>query len=380
MDARRSAQVAARPASARGRHRGPAGAGNPALLCRRTGAAAAGARGRGGEGRHQRRRHQRSATAGAPLLAQCGACGDGLGAGQPAALSRGRGGARRARAAAATGRTYRRDCFRSARFRRSRMPAADGRKGVLLSTIAVHVEDAVARITLDRPDKRNAINDDMRNELTAAFAALDADPSVRVVVLTGAGSAFCAGGDLIASATPDPQRPRIVEPLDQFSKPVIAAINGLAFGGGLELALACDLRIAATGARFALPEVRIGSLPGSGGTQRLPAVIGPSLAAQMILTGEPIDAARALAAGLVTELCEPDKLLDVAMGHARTIARNAPLAVIAAKRALRVAAGTHRAENLDVERKLFNELALSEDRNEGRQAFREKRQPVFKGK
>jgi enoyl-CoA hydratase/carnithine racemase len=249
-----------------------------------------------------------------------------------------------------------------------------------LSTIAIHVEDAVARITLDRPDKRNAINDEMRTELTAAFAAFDADPSVRVVVLTGAGSAFCAGGDLSASAAPDPQRPRIVEPLDQFSKPVIAAINGLAFGGGLELALACDLRIAVTGARFALPEVRIGSLPGSGGTQRLPAVIGPSLAAQMILTGEPIDAARALAAGLVTELCEPDKLIDTAMGHARTIARNAPLAVIAAKRALRVAAGTHRAENLDVERKLFNELALSEDRNEGRQAFREKRPPVFKGK
>jgi enoyl-CoA hydratase/carnithine racemase len=249
-----------------------------------------------------------------------------------------------------------------------------------LSTIAVHVEDAVARITLDRPDKRNAINDDMRNELTVAFSAFDAEPSVRVVVLTGAGSAFCAGGDLSASVTPDPQRPRIVEPLDQFSKPVIAAINGLAFGGGLELALACDLRIAAVGARFALPEVRIGSLPGSGGTQRLPAVVGPSLAAQMILTGEPIDAARALAAGLVTELCEPDKLLDIAMGHARTIARNAPLAVIAAKRALRVAAGMHRAENLDVERKLFNELALSEDRDEGRQAFREKRQPVFKGK
>ena len=238
----------------------------------------------------------------------------------------------------------------------------------------------MARITLDRPDKRNAINDDMRTELTAAFAAFDADPSVRVVVLTGAGSAFCAGGDLSASAAPDPRRPRIVEPLDQFSKPVIAAINGLAFGGGLELALACDLRIAAIGARFALPEVRIGSLPGSGGTQRLPAVVGPSLAAQMTLTGEPIDAERALAAGLVSQLCAPEELIDTAMTLARTIARNAPLAVIAAKRALRVAAGMHRTENLDFERALFHELALTEDRNEGRRAFREKRQPVFKGK
>jgi enoyl-CoA hydratase/carnithine racemase len=199
-------------------------------------------------------------------------------------------------------------------------------------------------------------------------------------VLTGAGTAFCAGGDLSTTAAPDPQRPRIIEPLDQFAKPVIAAINGVAFGGGLELALACDLRIASHGARFALPEVRIGSLPASGGTQRLPAVVGPSLAAQMILTGEPIDAPRALAVGLVSELCEPAKLLDIAMAHARTIARNAPLAVLAAKRALRVAAGMHRAENLDFERALFNELALSEDRDEGRRAFREKRQPVFKGK
>jgi E-phenylitaconyl-CoA hydratase len=249
-----------------------------------------------------------------------------------------------------------------------------------LSTIEIAVDDAVALVTLNRPDKRNAVNDEMREEMGAAFARLDADASIRVAVLTGAGSAFCAGGDLIATATPDPRRPRIIEPLDQFSKPVIAAINGIAFGGGLELALACDLRIAAHGARFALPEVRLGSLPASGGTQRLPIAVGPSLAAQMILTGEPIDAARALAAGLVSELHEPDKLLDAAMAHARTIARNAPLAVIAAKRALRVAAGMHRAENLDFERGLFNELALTEDRAEGRRAFREKRPPVFKGK
>jgi enoyl-CoA hydratase/carnithine racemase len=171
-----------------------------------------------------------------------------------------------------------------------------------------------------------------------------------------------------------------VEPLDQFGKPVIAAINGLAYGGGLELALACDLRIASDAARFALPEVRIGSLPGSGGTQRLPAVVGATLAAQMILTGEPIDAQRALAAGLVSQLCEPEALLAAALAHARTIARNAPLAVIAAKRALRAAAGMHDAERLDFERKLFNALASTEDRNEGRRAFREKREPVFKGK
>jgi enoyl-CoA hydratase/carnithine racemase len=185
---------------------------------------------------------------------------------------------------------------------------------------------------------------------------------------------------LSASGTPDPNRPRVVEPLDQFDKPVIAAINGLAYGGGLELALACDLRIASSAARFALPEVRIGSLPGSGGTQRLPAVVGATLAAQMILTGEPIDAQRALAAGLVSQLCEPEALLAAALAHARTIARNAPLAVIAGKRALRAAAGMHDAERLDFERKLFNALASTEDRNEGRRAFREKREPVFKGK
>jgi (E)-benzylidenesuccinyl-CoA hydratase len=246
--------------------------------------------------------------------------------------------------------------------------------------IEIHREDAVALLTLNRPDKRNAVNDEMRAELTAAFAGFDADPSLRVVVLTGAGSAFCAGGDLSASTVPDPDRPRIIEPLDKFAKPVIAAINGVAFGGGLELALACDLRIASHAARFALPEVRLGSLPGSGGTQRLPAVVGPSLAAQMILTGEPIDAARALAAGLVSELCAPEKLLDTALAHARAIARNAPLAVIAAKRLVRAAAATHDTQRLDFERRLFNELARTEDRNEGRRAFREKREPVFKGK
>jgi (E)-benzylidenesuccinyl-CoA hydratase len=250
-----------------------------------------------------------------------------------------------------------------------------------LNTIEIHIAAGVAQVTLNRPDKLNAINDEMRTELTAAFAGFDTDPAVRAVILTGAGKAFCSGGDLTATMIPpDFSRSRIVEPLDEFSKPIIAAINGLAYGGGLEIALACDIRIASTAARFALPEVRIGSMPGSGGTQRISPVVGPTLAAYMLLTGEPIDAPRALAAGLVSELCEPEELLDTALAIATTIARNAPLAVIAAKRAMRVAAGMHNAADLHVERKLFNELARTEDRNEGRAAFREKRPPVFKGK
>ena len=250
-----------------------------------------------------------------------------------------------------------------------------------MNTIELHIAAGVAQVTLNRPDKLNAINDEMRAELTAAFAGFDTDPGVRAVILTGAGKAFSSGGDLQAiMIPPEANRPRIVEPLDQFSKPIIAAINGLAYGGGLEIALACDIRIASILARFALPEVRIGSMPGSGGTQRISPVVGPTLAARMLLTGEPIDAARALAAGLVSELWEPEQLLDAARAIAESIARNAPLAVIAAKRAMRVAAGMHVVENLDFERTLFNELAYTEDRNEGRAAFREKRAPVFKGK
>jgi enoyl-CoA hydratase/carnithine racemase len=252
-----------------------------------------------------------------------------------------------------------------------------------LNTLDIQTEGAIVRVTLNRPEKRNAINGEMRSELVTAFAAFDADPAIRVAIVTGAGAqAFSAGGDLSGApmSPPESDRPRIVEPLDRFTKPVIAAINGLAYGGGLEIALACDIRIAATTARFALPEVKIGSMAGSGGTQRLSAVVGPSLAARMILTGEPIDAERALAAGLVSELCEPSKLMEAAMAIAATIARNAPLAVIASKRSMRLAAGMHKVEELDFERKLFKELALTEDRNEGRVAFREKRAPVFKGK
>jgi E-phenylitaconyl-CoA hydratase len=250
-----------------------------------------------------------------------------------------------------------------------------------LSTLRIEWDGAVVRLTLDRPEKRNAIDEPTRVVLAETLAGLDRDATVRVVVLTGAGTAFCTGSDLSGvapAARPDPNRPRLVAPVEQFSKPIIAAINGTAVGGGLELALACDLRIASTVARFGLPEVRIGSLPGSGGTQRLPRAVGPALAAQMLFTGEMISAERALSAGLVSELCAPDELLDRAMALAASIAANAPRSLIAAKQALRAALES--AAGFDLERNLFNALSITEDRQEGRAAFRERRPPQFKGK
>jgi E-phenylitaconyl-CoA hydratase len=252
-----------------------------------------------------------------------------------------------------------------------------------LSSLDLQVDGMVARLTLNRPEKRNAIDPATRAALEQTLSALDVDQAVRVVVLTGAGTAFCAGSDLAAVppvAPPSADRPRLVAPFETFAKPIVAAVNGIAVGGGLEIVLCCDVRIASTGARFGLTEVRIGSLPGSGGTQRLPLAVGPALAAQMILTGELISAERALSAGLVSELCEPERLLDRAMEIAAAIAGNAPLSVKAAKRALRAATDERIKAGLDLERSLFDALARTADREEGRQAFRERRPPQFKGR
>jgi enoyl-CoA hydratase/carnithine racemase len=251
-----------------------------------------------------------------------------------------------------------------------------------LTGLDIQPAGAVVRVTLNRPEKRNAIDDATRAALTETFAALDRDATVRCVVLTGAGSAFCAGSDLSGqpAGVPAADRPRLVAPFEQFAKPIVAAVNGAAVGGGLEIVLLCDVRIAAHTARFGLPEVRVGSLPGSGGTQRLPLAVGPALAAQMLLTGEPISAERALSAGLVSELCAPEVLLDRAMALANTISGNAPLSIVAAKRALRAATDSQIQAGLDLERRVFNELVQTEDRQEGRQAFRERRPPVFKGR
>lgn len=259
-----------------------------------------------------------------------------------------------------------------------------------MSSLLITRDGAVASVTLNRPEKRNAIDDATRDALAEAFASLDADGGIRVVVLTGAGSAFCAGVDLTtpgnvvagstAAATPIPTRPRLTAPLDAFGKPVIAALNGVAVGGGLEMALACDIRIAATGAKFGLTEARIGSLPGSGGTQRLVGAVGRAFAAQMLFTGELVTAEEALAAGLVSEVHPLEALTERAHVLAKTISENAPLSLVAIKKALRAATDLPLAAGFELERSLYGVLTTTADREEGRKAFREKRKPNFQGK
>lgn len=245
------------------------------------------------------------------------------------------------------------------------------------------VRGRVGWVVLDRPEQRNALDLDARMQLIDAFAALEGDPAVRVAVITGAGSAFCAGTDL--SGQPDPAHPLIVEPqrlaqpLDDFSKPLIAAVNGGAAGGGFELALAADLRVATPRAKFLLPEVRIGSLPGSGGTQRVFRALPSALAWKLLLTGAPMDAEAALAAGLVSDVFAAEEFEERVMELAERIAEAAPLSLRAAKRAGRAALDAT-GPGLDLERALWAELADTYDRAEGRAAFREKRPPRFEGR
>jgi E-phenylitaconyl-CoA hydratase len=249
--------------------------------------------------------------------------------------------------------------------------------------------DGVVVITLDRPEKLNSLTREMRAELQAAWADASSDREVRAVVITGAGDrSFCTGNDL--SATPPSSDPFAIEAFaadgdDGLMKglhpdlPVVAAINGYAIGGGLEIALACDIRIASPNAEFALTEAKVGSIPGAGGTQLLPRTVGRSLAMQMLLTGERIDAERALQAGLVSEIVAPDGLLTRALAIAEAIAANAPLSVAAIKRLVRFGDEASLGAALQAERLAFGLIRTTADRQEGRAAFTERRPPRFTG-
>lgn len=248
---------------------------------------------------------------------------------------------------------------------------------------------AVAYITLNRPQAMNAINDDLRAQLSTALREADSDPEVRVIVIRGAGDrAFCAGADIKGFAEPpSPAQYRAarlqahwIDVLEEMKKPVIASIHGFCLGGGLEMALACDIRIAADDASFGLPEVSRGTLPGAGGTQRLARIAGIGRALDMVLSADRIDAAEALRTGIVTRVVPRAELAQKTQALAEQIASHAPLAVTFAKEAMRKATAPDFAGGLKHETDLLALLLDTEDRKEAGRAFREKRKPVFKGK
>ena len=247
-------------------------------------------------------------------------------------------------------------------------------------------EHHVALLRLNRPEARNALSPEMRAEIAEALERLDADPEVRCIVLAGSDEFFAAGADIRAmaerplDALPDPEGMRFWTRISAIGTPVIAAVSGYAFGGGCELAMACDMIVCDEKTRFGQPEITLGIIPGGGGTQRLARAIGKQRAMEYVLTGRRWDAETAERWGLVNKVVGDGAWLNEAIALARTIAERPPLAARLAKRAVQVAEDTGLAEGLRAERELFDEAMASEDRVEGMTAFLEKRQPQFKGR
>lgn len=245
-------------------------------------------------------------------------------------------------------------------------------------------------LTIDRPDRRNALSRQTLFELGRLGSELVADPAVRAIIVTGAGDkVFCAGADLKErqGMSTDEVRYQVglyrseLGILDKSPKPVVAAINGVAFGGGLELALLCDLRVAAANASIALPETTLGIIPGAGGTQRLPRIIGEARAKEMILLGRPIDAATALSWGIVNRVCPPESaLLDDVCAWIAPIADGAPIAQRSALFAIDDSFDLALEQGLAIERVHYDETLRSEDRLEALAAFAQKRKPAFQGR
>ena len=255
------------------------------------------------------------------------------------------------------------------------------------ANILVEVQGRVGLIRLNRPKALNALNDELMNELGAALQTFDADDAIGCIVLTGSEKAFAAGADIGAmagysymDAYKGDYITRNWEHIRRIRKPVIAAVAGFALGGGCELAMMCDFIIAADNAKFGQPEIKLGIIPGAGGTQRLPRAVSKSKAMDMCLTARMMDAAEAERAGLVSRVVAPEKLLDEAMGAAATIAgMSLPIAMMV-KESINRAYESTLAEGVQFERRLFHATFATEDQKEGMRAFIEKRPPAFANK
>lgn len=257
-------------------------------------------------------------------------------------------------------------------------------------SVRVESSDGVATVTVSRPEKLNALNAEVIDGLRSAFERIRGEAGVGAAILTGEGEkAFIAGADIAALAKIDsPSTARelakrgqgLTRLMESLGKPVIAAINGYALGGGCELALACTMRIAAEGAKIGQPEVKLGLIAGYGGTQRLPRLVGEGRALELLLTGEPVDAAEALRIGLVNRVVPRERLLDEARALAKKILAAGPVAVRLTLEAVRRGGQLSLGEGLGLEADLFSQVASTSDMKEGTAAFLEKRPPKFQGR
>ncbi|WP_339542932.1 enoyl-CoA hydratase-related protein [Pseudomonas sp. JAI120] len=254
------------------------------------------------------------------------------------------------------------------------------------SPVRISLHDGCAVITLDRSERRNALNLEIKNLIADAIVELENDSSVHAIIITGAGGYFVAGTDIAEMADMTPLQHslqatgRVFEVLRACPKPLIAAVEGYALGGGCELALSCDIIIAGRSARFGQPEINVGIMPGAGGTQRLLRTIGKYQTALLTMTGDAISAELAFANGMVSQLCEDNLALETALQIAQKIATKPPLAIKAIKELLSIGQDAPLSTMLSLERKTFTLLFDTEDQKEGMRAFLEKRRPQYKGR
>lgn len=254
------------------------------------------------------------------------------------------------------------------------------------SNVTVSVDGAIGVLTLNRPDVLNALNRELMQELVAELERMDRDDAVKVLVITGNDKAFAAGADIREMVDESAVSLLLKRQFDVWdriggiAKPIIAAVSGYVLGGGCELMMNCDLVVASDTARFGQPEIRIGVMPGAGGTQRLTRAVGQRKAMELLLTGDTMLAEEALRCGLINKVAPVELYLEEALKLARRIANQPPLAVSLIKQAVRKAQDLSLAEGLDFERQCFHLLFASEDQKEGMLAFQEKRSPQFKGR